>query len=1393
LIAALLVGSAATWQLLTGPTAAQTEQPQKPPNIGGVIQDERGLPVANAKITLTSQGFTSSTLTSADGRYEFTNLAPATYRLTVEADRFRKEVVTIPLTRPDEVIAQQPIKLAPSSLHVAVFDSNNQPLRGVSVSLYGREQGVAGPAVERKITDDSGDAYFGRLSPGSYQLSANLRGYDEYRNVVFISSDRRTEFPFQLSVAPVIPINEKAVTRYGVPNLPSKNVQAIFQDSEGWVWFGTDRGIARFNGADFKSSSAGGSGYEYLAGEDVRSIIEDREGMIWLATSRGVRRLSKDGADLTLLLDNADVHHLSLDSQGNVWAATGGGALKYDGESFSPFTSSQGLPSNEVRAIAEDRRGRLWIVTQGGVAIVEGERITPFDLKRAADAQASRRPADTSAITDVRGIFVDGNGSVWFASAQGVFFLTPDATAVTPVDALRILSGADSSPGARAIGQDQNGRMWFAMDSGGVALYDPASRELQRIAFLDRDHVTSLFMGREGHLWFATDNGAVYSDFYSFVNYSSSRGLPDNNVHAVIELPRGAGRDQSPRLLALTSAGVSRLEGERFVPVEPFRAGINVRAVTLDRSGDAWFATEQGALRLSGQSITQFSDNQIASNNVRWVMGVDSGAAVIFCTTRGATIFQGGEFKAIAALAGYDVRHAFEDADGWIWFSTERGVVGYDLKSSQSEVINTSTGLADNDARWVARLGDRLLIATGAGVQSFSVRGGRPVSFAVFDGEPTRTMFVDREGYLWTGTDEGQVKKFILVGGQIVSTVYSGEANALTAGQINSISEDGRGRIWIATDKGAVRHIPVRVAPPAEVSVEINGQAGAVSEAGGYEIPYGRHRVTFHFAAVSMSGPVRYLYRISSEASAATWEALPLQQGVERDVSRFDMDEGAHTFELIAINRDLYGAATPVASVMLRVGSPFWKNWWFFTLALAVIGMAAGAAFAAHRARTREYVLPKHLRSYVPIEPNPYIVGNPIRTEKMFYGREDDFRYVRTKLEGVNQGVVIVFCGERRTGKSSILYQVLNGRLGERFIPVFVDLQEMVVASDSEFFARISRLISEAVARADARRVETVSSAPADRLESDKLDELSGATVATGTQVGAHKITVARSASSRLVVPAFDGRNPYPVFLDFLDDVLSVIGDRALLILMDEYELMEGKVDEGKLSPELFTFLAGLMDNKERLALIFTGSRRLEERDKKYWRELLRRSLFRKVGFLSEKDALRLITEPVVNRLVYGRGVVDAIYRLTAGHPFYTQVICQNTVDYINEHKQNWMTLSDLRHVIADIVDNPLPQMIYTWDALSDDEKLVLSLLAGALEDGNAYATAYELRASVKMNEYPVHLSENTIRLTLEEMFRREILEKNSTDGFLFKIDLFRLWIRRSHSIWQVVKEVRTL
>ncbi|MFY9570226.1 MAG: two-component regulator propeller domain-containing protein, partial [Blastocatellia bacterium] len=1025
----------------------------------GVIQDDRGVPLANARVTLGSGDLSRSTSTQADGRFEFRNLRAAPYRITVEAARFKKEVVNITL-RPDETFAAPPIKLAPSSLHVAVLDAANQPLSGVTVSLYAKDRAAVGAVAARSGTDAYGDAYFGRLAPGSYQLGATLRGYDEYRNDVFISAGITTEFPLQLLVAPVIPINEKSVSRYTVPNLPSKNVQAAFQDSEGWLWFGTDKGVARFNGSEFKSSGATGSAFEQLAGEDIRSIAEDRLGTMWLATAKTLRRITKRGGEAAAPLQVDDPRQVFVDSTGVVWVAAAAGLFRFDGQTMIPVSSPEEVPLTDVRAVAQDQIGRIWIAAAGCVSVFEGDRLR--SLEQWLESQETKNPAQRrEPVIDARAVFVDGTGKVWLATARGLMLI--DGGSVR-----RVSVGTQLTPGSsvdaivRTIGQDQGSRMWFALDSGGVVIYDALRRESQRVNFLERDRISAIFTGREGHLWFASDNGAISSDLYSFVNFTTSRGLADNDVHAIALTPGTRGQSG---LWFLTPGGVSRLEGERFVPVEGFRAGISVQAVAVDRTGSAWFATEQGALRWTGETLTQFNEGSgLASNNVQWVRAIADGSAIVFATTRGASVYREGQLQNLPALAGYDVRHVLEDTDGRLWFSTARGVVRLDLATGESGLIDAARGLADNDTRWVVRFNDRLLVASRAGIQAYDGS-----TFETFEVEPTSTMFVDRDGYLWTGTDEGQVKKFCRFGGHILSTVYSGEAQALTGSRINLITQDLQDHIWIATNKGAVRHIPVRVSPPGEVSLEVDGRTQPVSESGSYDVSFGRHRLTFRFSAASMSGQPRYLYRINSGAESGRWEVLPVQQGAERDVSRLDLDEGTHTFELMALNRDLYGANGPAATLSVRVGSPFWKTWWFYALAIAAIGLALVAAFAARRLGDREYVLPRELRTYVPVEPNPFIVGNPIRTEKMFFGREDDFRYVRTKLEGTSQGVVIVFCGERRVGKSSILYQVAGGRLGARFIPVFVDLQEMVIASDSEFFARISRLIAEAVGRANSR------------------------------------------------------------------------------------------------------------------------------------------------------------------------------------------------------------------------------------------------------------------------------------------------------------------------------------
>ena len=96
------------------------------------------------------------------------------------------------------------------------------------------------------------------------------------------------------------------------------------------------------------------------------------------------------------------------------------------------------------------------------------------------------------------------------------------------------------------------------------------------------------------------------------------------------------------------------------------------------------------------------------------------------------------------------------------------------------------------------------------------------------------------------------------------------------------------------------------------------------------------------------------------------------------------------------------------------------------------------------------------LAKFEPIYPNPYVAGNPIRSQDIFFGREDVFEFIRNKLGLTRKNISIVLHGERRTGKTSILYQIENGRLGESFVPVYIDLQEMARVNEKEFLVKLA-------------------------------------------------------------------------------------------------------------------------------------------------------------------------------------------------------------------------------------------------------------------------------------------------------------------------------------------------
>lgn len=382
---------------------------------------------------------------------------------------------------------------------------------------------------------------------------------------------------------------------------------------------------------------------------------------------------------------------------------------------------------------------------------------------------------------------------------------------------------------------------------------------------------------------------------------------------------------------------------------------------------------------------------------------------------------------------------------------------------------------------------------------------------------------------------------------------------------------------------------------------------------------------------------------------------------------------------------------------------------------------------------------------FVPITPNPFIVGNPVRERSMFFGREAEFDLVRRRFRPPARGGLLVFCGERRSGKTSILFQILDGRLGPEFLPVLIDMQSMAIENEVDFLGKVASEILET-------------------------------------------LTPEECAS---VAPPDFGAAPKPcaAFLKFTAELRRAFPDQTPVLLFDEYELLGTKIEAGILSEDILMMLSNMMELHS-VSLVFTGSQDIGERRQPYWR-ILGKSLYRVISYLQPDDAAKLIQRPVEGKVRYEDGVFERICRLTSGQPFYTQAICQNLIDHLNERRTSTADIGCVETVIREIVDNPFPQMIFLWDSFERDEKIALSVLAETLRESDGYATVTALLQALKTGGYSVRIGRARLATALEGLFKKDFLLKDTevTAGYAFRMDLWRLWVRRMHSVWQVLRE----
>ena len=383
--------------------------------------------------------------------------------------------------------------------------------------------------------------------------------------------------------------------------------------------------------------------------------------------------------------------------------------------------------------------------------------------------------------------------------------------------------------------------------------------------------------------------------------------------------------------------------------------------------------------------------------------------------------------------------------------------------------------------------------------------------------------------------------------------------------------------------------------------------------------------------------------------------------------------------------------------------------------------------------------------SFQPI-PNPYIVGNPIKDRVMFFGREDDFAYIQNKFSGGKEGGLIVLCGARRSGKTSILFQIQAGRLGEGFLPVLIDMQSMAIRSNKDFLGKLDAAI-----------------------------------------VGAGFHPEIKAMHSEI---AEQHDNPFTVSEQLVVRLSAECRGKSLVLMFDEYELIETHIDSGVITTQILNLLASLVEHR-RVFVVFTGSDKLSDRNKPYWDMFLSKALHRRISFLSRRDTHRLISEPVAGRVRYAAGIPERIAALTAGQPFYTQVVCQTLVDHLNEAQKLDVESADLDTVVGEVIENPLPQMIFSWNTLTHLERLALAIIAALSKDGVRPIDAESILSYAREERIGFDIDSGELNKTLEGLFHSDLLDKaGDGSGFTIRMDLWRLWVTRMHSVWQVVDEI---
>jgi len=490
--------------------------------------------------------------------------------------------------------------------------------------------------------------------------------------------------------------------------LPQDTIYSIVQDGQGFIWMGTGKGLARFDGLEFKifnksntpaikndaittlfiaddktlwiGTYGGGitlyknnhffspSSIGALPNNFIQSITEDKEKNTWIGTMGGGIIHFKDNVFASITTEHGlsgnMVSCVLVDSKGKLRIGTANGLNCLDHGEFTIYTTADGLLDDTIKTIFEDSKGNLWIGTPRGMNIIKN-RANDFQKGRISSLTTKDGLSDNV----IRCTLEDRHGSIWIATGRGLnrLTLTRGVEQFTSQDGL-----SDNS--LECLYEDKWGNLWIGASSGGLnVLRDGKFTFYTTRDGLAGDSVKAIYEDNTGALWIGT-NGAGLNRYKDgkFVLYTENDGLNSNNIDSIYG-------DKAGNLWIGAPDGLNRFNKNGFMSFSSKDGLANpvVRAIFCDAKGDLWIGTFGGGLnRFRNGKFAVFDRDNGLSNNFVLTINEDPKGYLWVGTSKGLNRFKDGRFEVFTmqdGLSGDMIMDIYVDDDGVPWIATNGG------------------------------------------------------------------------------------------------------------------------------------------------------------------------------------------------------------------------------------------------------------------------------------------------------------------------------------------------------------------------------------------------------------------------------------------------------------------------------------------------------------------------------------------------------------------------------------------------------------------------------------------------------------------------------------------------------------------------------------------------